>query len=84
MSVLGPIVVYIFINGLDDGAEHTRSKFAAHTKLGGADDAPEGCADIQRDMDGLEKWPNRNLMKFNKGKCQVLHLRRNKPVYRHS
>ena len=32
---------------------------------------------IQRDLDGLEKWAER---KFNKGKYQVLHLRRNNPM----
>ncbi|XP_009705672.1 PREDICTED: mucin-6 [Cariama cristata] len=29
-------------------------------------DMPEGCADIQRDRDGLEKWAGRNLMQFSK------------------
>jgi len=27
----------------------------------------------------LEKQPDRNLMHINKGKCKVLHLRRNNP-----
>jgi len=27
----------------------------------------------------LESWVERNLMKVNKGKCRVLHLRRNNP-----
>lgn len=25
----------------------------------------------------LEKWPERNLMKFSKGKCKLLHMVRN-------
>lgn len=31
-----------------------------------------------RNFNKLEKWVNRNLMKFNK-KCKILHLGRNNP-----
>ena len=44
-------------------------------------DTPEGCAAIQQDLDRPEIWVQRNLMRFNKGKCKVLHLERNNPMH---
>ncbi|PKU41171.1 rna-directed dna polymerase from mobile element jockey-like [Limosa lapponica baueri] len=72
-SILSPILFNIFINDLDDGAERTLSKFADDTKLGGEADIPEGCAAIQKDLNRLEKWVDRNLMKFNKERNNPLH-----------
>ncbi|KAK4814877.1 hypothetical protein QYF61_027906, partial [Mycteria americana] len=75
-SILGPTLLNIFINDLDDVIENTFPKFADDTKVGGEVDTSEGRAILQRDLDGLEEWPSKNCMKFNKDKCKVLHLGR--------
>lgn len=67
------ILLNIFIN---DGTGHTLRRSADVTKLGGVGNTSYGCAAIQRDLSRVEKWVNRILLKFKKGKCQVLHLGR--------
>ncbi|KAK4832935.1 hypothetical protein QYF61_026578 [Mycteria americana] len=68
---------------LDYWAECTLSKFADDTKPGGVADRPDGHAAIQRDHNRLEEWADRNLMKFNKEKCKVLHLGKNSPRHQY-
>ncbi|GAB0209470.1 probable global transcription activator SNF2L2 [Grus japonensis] len=41
-------------------------------------------AQMVRDLDRLEKWPERNLMKFSKGTCPVLPLGRKNPMHHYT
>ncbi|KAK4832396.1 LOW QUALITY PROTEIN: hypothetical protein QYF61_022251 [Mycteria americana] len=82
-SILDPILFNMVINGLHDRAECTFGKFADDTKRGGAADTPKCCAATQRSLNGLEKCAIRNVMKFSKGKCKVLYLRRNNLMHQY-
>ncbi|GAB0202179.1 mitochondrial enolase superfamily member 1 [Grus japonensis] len=67
------------VSDLDDGIKCTLMKFADGTKLSGEVDTSEGRATLDR----LEEWANKNLMKFNKDKCKVLHLGKHNPGVQH-
>lgn len=57
------------INDLDVGTKCSLSKFTDNKYLGGVADIPAGCAAIQRSLNRLEIWTERNLMKFSQRKC---------------
>lgn len=74
VSVLGLTLVNIFVNDLDSAMECTFSSFVDDTKLG----VWSACCSVglpfRGDPHQLDKQAGRNLMKFSKGTCSVLHL----------
>ncbi|KAK4824460.1 hypothetical protein QYF61_015838 [Mycteria americana] len=81
--LLGPILFNIFIHDLDDGAECTSASLLITPNWEEWLITPESRAAMQRDLYRLEKWVDRNPMKFNEEKCKVLHLGRNNPRHQH-
>lgn len=71
------------VKPLDDGAECSLSKCPGDTKLEEVAETLEGHAVIQNDLNRLEKWVNRNVRRFNKGNCEVLHLGRSTPMHQY-
>ena len=69
-----------FINDLGKEAECTFSQFADDTKLGWNIDVLDCRKALQRELDRLDQWAEANCMRFDKAKCQVLHLGHNNPM----
>ena len=46
---------------------------SSDTQTGGVVDALESRVSVQKDLNKLEEQASRNLTKFNKGKCKVMH-----------
>jgi len=54
--VLGPVLVSIFTDNLNEGIVFTFSNKMIILSWEDLADTPEGCAAIQQDMDRLESW----------------------------
>ena len=67
---LEPMLFNVFIINPDGRTECILSKSARNTKSGRSANMLQGRVATQRDQDRLEKWANRNLMKFNKKVCK--------------
>ncbi|KAK4831672.1 hypothetical protein QYF61_018669 [Mycteria americana] len=69
-SIVGPVLFNMLNHDLEDALVNS-CKFADDTKLVGAVDMLEGRVGIQRDLDLLEEWTKRILMKFSKAKANL-------------
>ena len=82
-SVLCPIFFYIFVTDTDSGVECTLPTFVDDTKLCDVVSTPKRQDAMQGDLDRLENWAQKDLMRFNKLKCKILHLGQSNPHYQY-
>ena len=71
--ILGPLLLNVLINDLDDRTEGTLSKIADN-KLWTAVNILEGRDVVQKGLNRLEKWVDGSIVKFNKSKCTYLQV----------
>ena len=75
-SVLGPILLVLYVNVLPDIVESQVKLFADDTKLYSRVQKgdPEGNGTIQKDLTNLEYRSDTRLLRFNAAKCKCMHL----------
>ena len=80
-SVLGPILFIYYINDMPDEIKNKLKIFADDTKAYSKILSEFDRELLQSDIDRLIEWTDDWLLRFNKGKCKVLHLGKNNPKY---
>lgn len=74
-SVLGPVLFVIYINDLPDELHSTTLMFADDTKIYHIYDNQPTDA-VQLDLDKLQNWSDKWLLKFHPNKCKQLHVKK--------
>lgn len=73
-SVLGPLLFVIYINDLPQVVKSAVKMFADDTKLYGKSNTSQGIEELQEDLDQLQQWSERWLLRFHPQKCAVMKL----------
>ena len=80
-SVIGPLLFLLFINDMPNEMNCNIQLFADDAKIFKTVDNEEDHQDLAKDLDNLENWARLWQMRFNVGKCKVLHLGSRNPRY---
>jgi hypothetical protein len=73
-SVLGPVLFVYFINDMPEAVQGYLRMFADDTKIFSQVNSDDEHKKLQEDLDALHSWSETWQLKFNAGKCAVMHL----------
>jgi Reverse transcriptase (RNA-dependent DNA polymerase)/Endonuclease-reverse transcriptase len=73
-SVLGPLLFLLYVNELPNWIKNNIRMFADDTKIWRKIRSEEDSESLQNDLDKLEEWSDKWMLKFNTAKCKVMHI----------
>ena len=73
-SVLGPTLFLCYVNDMPSVVKSSIKMFADDTKMSNPIINQTDQENLQTDLDELEKWTEDWLLRFNTGKCKVMHM----------
>ena len=79
-SVLGPLLFVLFVNDLPGCIATNMRMFADDTKVWSSVGSLLDGRKLQDDLDGLSRWSDKWLLRFNAAKCKVMHVGHHLPL----
>ncbi|MES9884550.1 MAG: reverse transcriptase family protein [Sedimenticola sp.] len=73
-SVIGPTLFLIFINDMPEVVNNIVKMFADDAKIYARVNTVQEAANLQNDINNLQKWSEKWQLKFNGAKCKHMHL----------
>ena len=83
-SVLGPTLFLVYVNDLLDGLRSKGKLFADDVKIYRRMMSPGDRDQLQDDLQKLDEWSSKWKLKFNRDKCNVMHIGRKNPCYNYT
>ena len=83
-NVIGPLLFLLFINDIPNEIKCNIQLFADDANIFKTVKNEDDHQDLANDLDNLENWARLWQMRFNVGKCKVLHLGRRNPRYEYN
>ena len=83
-SVLGPLLFILYINDLPNHVNSSIQMFADDTKIFTKVDKPEDTTKLQHNIDELQKWSRKWLLRFNATKCKTMHIGSKNPEVKYT
>lgn len=80
-SVLGPLLFLICVNDIPGHVKCLLKIFDNNTKIWNKTVEQNYCTALQTDLDSIQEWSHKWLLKFNTAKCKIMHMGRNNQEY---